>query len=83
MLNKVSPPTVTMRGSHGVLIYDKVYDEKWRDSFSFLPMHLAKTLSALAFEDLEKGFLSHTFNTRANEFYAGPYSDPSSSAMIK
>lgn len=70
-------PGVTMRGSRVVLMYDKSYDQRWMDSFSSLPMRLAKTPSALGFEDLEKGFFPHTFNTRADEFYVGPYPAPS------
>lgn len=70
-------PTVTMRGSRVIIMHDDGYDQRWIDSFSFLPMSLAKTPAALGFEDLEKGYFPHKFNTKANEFYIGPYPDPS------
>ena len=70
-------PFLTMRGSRVILMCDKTYRQRWIDSFSFLPMRLAKTPSALGFEDLLKGNFPHKFNTRANEFYNGPYPAPS------
>lgn len=56
-------------------MYDSCYDEQWIDSVSFLPMSLAKTLTGLGFEDLERGYFPH--NTKANEFYIAPYPNPS------
>ncbi|XP_056266970.1 uncharacterized protein LOC130191299 [Pseudoliparis swirei] len=35
-------PGVTMRGSRVVLMYDQTYQQRWIDSFSFLPMRLSK-----------------------------------------
>ncbi|XP_037603314.1 uncharacterized protein LOC119474981 [Sebastes umbrosus] len=58
-------------------MYDSTYRQRWIDSFSFLPMRLAKTPAALGFEDLEKGYFPHKFNTRENEHYIGPYPAPS------
>ena len=40
-------------------------------------MHLAKTPAILEFDDIEKGYFPHKFNTRSNKFYRGPYPDPS------
>lgn len=40
-------------------------------------MRLAKTPAALGFEDLEKGYFPHRFNTRANEYDLGAYPDSS------
>lgn len=68
-------PTVTMRGSRVILMYDKFYQHSWIDSFSFLPMRLAKTPEALGFQDLEKGYFPHRFSTRANKYYVGAYAD--------
>ena len=69
-------PTLTMRGSRVILMYDKTFKQRWIDSFSFMPMRLAKTPEALGFEDVEKGYFPHRFNTRENEFYVGPYPEP-------
>ncbi|KAL3983293.1 interferon-induced GTP-binding protein Mx [Sarotherodon galilaeus] len=77
MVKQCITPTVTMRGSRVILMHDKEYDQRWIDSFSFLPMGLAKIPSALGFQDLQKGHFPHRFNTRDNEYYVGPYPDPS------
>lgn len=69
-------PSVTMRGSCVILMYDRVLRQRWIDSFSFLPMRLSKTPAALGFEDLVKGYFPHKFNTRANEYYIGSYPSP-------
>ena len=58
-------------------MFDSAHRQRWIDSLSFLPMGLAKTPSAMGFEDLEKGYFPHKFNTRENEGYLGPYPDPS------
>ncbi|XP_051811557.1 uncharacterized protein LOC127536113 isoform X1 [Acanthochromis polyacanthus] len=71
------PPTVTMRGSRVILMYDKAFQQRWIDSFSFLPMRLSRTPAAMGFEDLEKGYFPHKFNTPPNEYYVGKYPDPS------
>ena len=70
-------PSVTMRGSRVILMYDSQFQQRWIDSFSFLPMRLAKTPEALGFDDLAKGYFPHKFNTRAHETYIGKYPDPS------
>ena len=70
-------PMVTMRGSRVVLMYYNTYRQRWIDSFSFLPMRLAKTPAALGFHDCEKGYFPHKFNTREHEHYIGKYPDPS------
>ncbi|KAI3354720.1 hypothetical protein L3Q82_004502 [Scortum barcoo] len=36
-----------------------------------------KRLAALGFEDMEKGYFPHMFNTCENEYYSGSYPDPS------
>lgn len=40
-------------------------------------MHASKTPAALRFEDMEKRYFPHKFNTRANDYYKGKYPDPS------
>ena len=59
-------PTVTMRGSRVILMYDKTHRQRWIDSFSFLPMRLSKTPAALGFDDVLKGYFPHQFNTSEN-----------------
>ncbi|KAI3365522.1 hypothetical protein L3Q82_010133, partial [Scortum barcoo] len=60
-----------------ILMFDNAFRQRWIDSFSFLPMRLAKTPAALGFEDMEKGYFPHMFNTCENEYYSGSYPDPS------
>ncbi len=59
--------TLTMRGSRVILMYDKAFQQRWIDSFSFLPMRLSKTPAALGFDDIGKGSFPHKINTRENE----------------
>ncbi|XP_031153064.1 uncharacterized protein LOC116048233 [Sander lucioperca] len=76
LVNQRVCPTLTMRGSRVLLINDYAFNQRWIDSFSFLPMSLAKTPSAMGFSDMLKGFFPHAFNTRENEKYIGPYPEP-------
>ncbi len=69
-------PTLTMRGSRVIVMYDKAFQQCWIDSFSFLPMRLSKTPAALGFENIGKGYFPHKFNTRDNEYYVGAYPEP-------
>jgi hypothetical protein len=66
-------PFIVMKGSRVVMMRDDAYSQRWVDSFSFLPMRLAKAPEALDFEDMAKGHFPHKFNTRANESYVGAY----------
>lgn len=70
-------PSVTMRGSRVILMFDQAYQQRWIDSFSFLPMRLSRTPEALGFVDLAKGHFPHRFNTREHENYVGKYPEPS------
>lgn len=58
-------------------MYDNADQQTSEDSLSFLRMRLAQTPAALGFEDVEKGYFPHKFNTRANEYYVGRDPDPS------
>ena len=69
-------PTITMRGSRVLLMIDSTFNQRWIDSFSFIPMALSKTPAAMGFSDLLKGFFPHEFNKRENENYIGPYPAP-------
>lgn len=70
-------PRLTMRGSRVLLMYDAFYQQRWLDSFSFLPMRLSKTPAALGFEyEEKKGFFPHLFNKTENEKYVGPFPEP-------
>ncbi|KAK0153088.1 putative DNA polymerase [Merluccius polli] len=69
-------PRLTMRGSKVLLMYDNQLKQRWLDSYSFIPMRLAKTPAALGFEDSKKGYFPHMFNITENADYVGPYPSP-------
>jgi hypothetical protein len=50
---------------------------KFIDSLSFIPNRLANLSSMFGIEEMKKGFFPHTFNTRENQAYVGPYPDVS------
>ncbi|KAI4883949.1 hypothetical protein NFI96_027631 [Prochilodus magdalenae] len=54
-------------------MYDEAYKQRYIDSYSFIPMRLAKTASALNLTCSEKGHFPHKFNLKQNENYIGPY----------
>ena len=73
MVKNQIAPELTIRGSKVILMYDRVYKQRWIDSFSFLPMRLSKIPAALGFEDMMKGYFPHKFNMVGNKKYVGPY----------
>ncbi|XP_049334558.1 uncharacterized protein LOC125801697 isoform X1 [Astyanax mexicanus] len=66
-----------MMGCRLICMCDDVYKQRYIDSYSFIPMRLAKTASALNLTCDEKGHFPHKFNLRQNENYVGPYPDKS------
>ncbi|KAI4891164.1 hypothetical protein NFI96_009541 [Prochilodus magdalenae] len=64
---------ITMMGCRLISMYDEAYKQRYIDSYSFIPMRLAKTASALNLTCSEKGHFPHKFNLKQNENYAGPY----------
>ncbi len=46
------------------------------DSLSFLPIPLSKFTNSFDLKELKKGFWPHTFNTRQNNNYKGPWPEP-------
>nr|XP_055068853.1 uncharacterized protein LOC129450248 [Misgurnus anguillicaudatus] len=66
---------ITMQGCRLILMFDESFKQRFLDSFSFLPMRLAKTASAMNLTCAEKGYFPHHFNRVENENYIGPYPD--------
>ncbi|KAG1952108.1 extracellular sulfatase Sulf-2 [Pimephales promelas] len=69
--------TVVMSRRGGVRrkLTDLAVDQRYIDSYAFIPMGLAKMPSALDLTTAEKGYFPHLFNRVENENYFGPYPD--------
>ncbi|XP_048053134.1 uncharacterized protein LOC125272385 isoform X1 [Megalobrama amblycephala] len=68
-------PKITMRGCRLILMFDEAYKQRFIDSYSFIPMRLAKTPAAFNLTNAEKGYFPHHFNRVENDNYVGPYPD--------
>lgn len=68
-------PKITMMGCRLIFMYDEYFKQRYIDSYSFIPMRLAKTTAALNLSTAEKGYFPHKFNKRENNSYIGPYPD--------
>ncbi|XP_076873809.1 uncharacterized protein LOC143523314 isoform X1 [Brachyhypopomus gauderio] len=64
---------ITMMGCRLISMYDEAYKQRYIDSYSFIPMRLAKTTSAFNLTCSDKGHFPHKFNLKQNENYVGPY----------
>ncbi|KAL2078838.1 hypothetical protein ACEWY4_024582 [Coilia grayii] len=64
---------ITMMGCRLIFMYDEIFKQRFIDSYSFIPMRLAKTTEALSLETSEKGYFPHRFNTAENNNYRGAY----------
>ncbi|XP_048015433.1 uncharacterized protein LOC125247925 [Megalobrama amblycephala] len=62
-----------MQGCKIISQSHSAFKQRYIDSFSFLPMGLAKTTSAFDLDIDEKGFFPHHFNRPENVNYVGPY----------
>ena len=70
--------SLIMQNSRIVLMRDTVYNQRYIDSYSFMPMRLANTPKAFGFDDeVGKGYFPHRFNTAEHDAYKGPYPGPS------
>jgi hypothetical protein len=68
-------PEVIMKGQKILEIKIPKTSIRFVDSFSFLPMALAKLPNALGLECGEKGYFPHIFNTPGNQNYIGEIPD--------
>ncbi|KAL1280074.1 hypothetical protein QQF64_014674 [Cirrhinus molitorella] len=68
-------PKITMQGCRLILMYDEVFKQRFIDSYSFIPMRLAKTSAAFNLTNTEKGYFPHHFNHAENDTYVGRYPD--------
>ncbi|XP_067226351.1 uncharacterized protein [Chanodichthys erythropterus] len=64
-----------MQGCKLIFMYDDAFDQRYIDSYAFIPMALSKMPSALNLSTVEKGYFPHLFNRVENESYVGPYPD--------
>ncbi len=66
---------IIMQGCKIIFMYDDAFDQRYIDSYSFIPMALSKMPVALHLTMMEKGYFPHHFNRCENENYVGPYPD--------
>lgn len=64
---------ILMLGCRLLFMFDEMTKQRYIDSYSFLPMALAKTSAALNLTTAEKGYFPHLFNRLENQSYVGPY----------
>ncbi|XP_034055149.1 uncharacterized protein LOC117534968 isoform X1 [Gymnodraco acuticeps] len=73
MLEQGLKPSLIMQGSKVIYFTDQDFGQKYIDSLSYLSMRLAAMPKALGFEDKIKGYFPHSFSSKANLSYIGPY----------
>ncbi|XP_067306560.1 uncharacterized protein [Pseudorasbora parva] len=66
---------VIMQGCKLIFMYDDEYEQRYIDSYAFIPMALSKMPDALNLYSSGKGYFPHVFNTAENDHYIGPYPD--------
>ena len=54
-------------------MYNECFKQRYIDSYSFIPMHLANTSAALNLSTVEKGHFPHAFKKQENNSCRGPY----------
>lgn len=69
---KTAKPEVIVTGCKCNYMYFNDRDIRFIDSYSFLPMPLAKFPETFGFNERRKGYFPHYFNTIANADYSGP-----------
>ncbi len=52
-----------------IFMYDDAFDQRYIDSYSFIPMALFKMPTALNLTTMKKGYFPHYFNRCENEKY--------------
>ena len=66
-------PKIIMTGCRLTFMYDERFQQRFIDSYSFIPMRLANTTAAFSLNTCDKGYFPHRFNTSVNNNYIGPY----------
>ena len=66
-------PSIVMSGGRIIYMCDPVFNQRYIDSYSFIPMALAKTPAAFDLKTQDKGYFPHKFNIEANRHYKGDY----------
>ncbi|MGL5598386.1 MAG: DNA polymerase, partial [Aeromonas sp.] len=66
---------IIMQGCKLIYMRDQVFNQRYIDSYSFMPMALSKLPAALNLTTTEKGYFPHHFNRVENENYVGPFPD--------
>jgi hypothetical protein len=65
-------PEVIMRGAKVLTLSVPMFNIKFIDSLSFIPMRLADFPTTFGLDELAKGYFPHLFNRKENENYVGP-----------
>ena len=63
---------IIMRGAKVLSLSVPIFNIKFIDSLSFIPMRLADFPKTFGLNELAKGFFPHLFNRKENENYVGP-----------
>lgn len=77
LLERGYTPKVIPQGSKLMQIQVATLGIRFIDSFSFLPMALAKLPKTFGKDEVTKGYFPHLFNRPENKDYVGPMPDPS------
>ena len=67
---------VIMRGAKVLTLSVDMFNIKFIDSLSFIPMKLADFPKTFGLTELAKGYFPHHFNKKENEHYVGELPDP-------
>ena len=76
MKHSMRPKPIIYSGSRIMYFYLPELCMRFLDSFSFLPMKLAKLPKSFGFTEMEKGYFCHKFNILDNWDYEGEYPAP-------
>ena len=63
---------VIMRGAKVLSLTVDMFNIRFVDSLSFIPMKLANFPKTFGIEELAKGYFPYLFNKKENESYVGP-----------
>ncbi len=61
-----------MQGAKVLTLSVPMFNIKFIDSLSFIPMRLADFPTTFGLDELAKGYFPHLFNRKENENYVGP-----------
>ena len=76
LLDSGKTPTVTYNGTKIMYLYEPSLSITILDSLNFFPMKPARLPATFNITGLKKGYFCHSFNTKSNENYVGPYPIP-------